>query len=58
MYDGKFLYLNFEGSPDDSKGVIYFTEKVSTGSTEEAELKKLSAKHIFGPWYMYSQIIK
>ena len=52
-HDDDFFFLNFEGSPDSSAGVIYLPPEYAMDSTKEARLKKLSARHMFGPWYRY-----
>jgi len=50
---GGLLLLNFEGSPDGGKGVIYYTGDPGCGDTASVTLKNFSARHMFGPWYRF-----
>ena len=50
---GGFLLLNFEGSPDGGKGVLYYTGDPEKDDTVSAALKSFSARHMFGPWYRF-----
>lgn len=50
---GRLLLLNFEGSPDGGKGVLYFQGDPEKDDTVSASLKSFSARHMFGPWYRF-----